>query len=113
MPLVLIVVASLLSGGIGGAAVTLWAGPYLRPILNSVLPPVVSNVLPPQSLTVEEESASTEVVKKVSPSVVSIIITKDLSQIYNLTGPQPFDNFFDFGFPFNFFFGQQPQQSPP
>ncbi|MDP3985966.1 MAG: trypsin-like peptidase domain-containing protein [Candidatus Veblenbacteria bacterium] len=105
LPLVLIVVASLLSGGIGGAAVTLWAGPYLRPILNSVLPP--------QSLTVEEESASTEVVKKVSPSVVSIIITKDLSQIYNLTGPQPFDNFFDFGSPFNFFFGQQPQQSPP
>ncbi|MDD5043537.1 MAG: trypsin-like peptidase domain-containing protein [Patescibacteria group bacterium] len=54
-------------------------------------------------VTVEEESATIDAVKKVSPSVVSIVITKDLSKIYNLTGPNifPFDDFFEFGFPSN------------
>lgn len=54
-------------------------------------------------ITLEEESAAIEAVKRVSPSVVSIIITKDLSKIYNFTGPNlfPFDDFFEFGFPEN------------
>lgn len=54
-----------------------------------------SEILGSQTLKVEEESATVEVVEKVSPSVVSIIITKDLSKIYNLTGP----DLFPFGFP--------------
>ena len=50
-----------------------------------------------QTLVVEEDSATIEVVEKVSPSVVSIVVTKDLSQLYDLTGPDifPFDDFFD------------------
>lgn len=57
-------------------------------------------------LVVEEESATTAAVEKVSPSVVSIIISKDISGDFNQTGPNifPFDNFFDFGFPFDFRF---------
>lgn len=47
---------------------------------------------------ITEESAVIEVVKKVSPSVVSINIKKDISQNYNM----PFQDFFDFGWPFSF-----------
>ncbi|MFH1111873.1 MAG: trypsin-like peptidase domain-containing protein [Patescibacteria group bacterium] len=69
-----------------------------------------------QKLAVQEESATTEVVKKVSLSVVSIIVSKDLSKVNNQTGPNifPFD-LFNQGSPFNFFFepGTQPQQPAP
>lgn len=55
------------------------------------------------TIKIEEESSTTDAVAKVSPAVVSIIISKDLSKYYNNTGNNifPFDNFFDFGFPFN------------
>lgn len=59
---------------------------------------------------VEEESAAISAVEKVAPSVVSIIITKDLSKIYQQRRPfSPFDDFFNFGFPFGYGF----EQSPP
>ncbi len=53
-------------------------------------------------LKVEEESATVGAVKKISPTVVSIIITKDLSKVQSQLGPEsfPFDDFFEFGFPF-------------
>ena len=56
------------------------------------------------TVQITEESAATEAVKKVSPSVVSIVVTQDLSDYYNLTGPDvfPLDDFFDFGFPFEY-----------
>lgn len=47
---------------------------------------------------VTEQSAVIEVVKNVSPSVVSINIKKDISQNYT----HPFQDFFDFGWPFSF-----------
>ncbi|MFA4937440.1 MAG: trypsin-like peptidase domain-containing protein [Patescibacteria group bacterium] len=67
-----------------------------------------------QKLAVQEESATTEAVKKVSPSVVSIIVSKDLSNINNQTGPNifPFD-FFNQGSPFNFFFEPQGNSQQP
>lgn len=48
-----------------------------------------------------EELATISTVKNVSPSVVSIIISKDLSKHYNATGSDifPFDDYFEFGFP--------------
>lgn len=54
-------------------------------------------------LEIEEESATIKAVKKLSPSVVSIIISKDLSNSYNSTGPNifPFDDFFEFNPPQN------------
>jgi len=64
---------------------------------------------------VEEESATIRAVKKVSPSVVSIIISKDLSKYYNQTGPNifPFDDFFDFEFPgFKFTLPKSEQSQP-
>jgi serine protease Do len=53
-----------------------------------------------KSLKIEEESGTVNVVKKTSPAVVSIIISKELDQYYNLTGPLD-------GFSFDV-----PQQSP-
>ena len=114
-PLILTVILSLLAGSLGGAAVAIFGQDFLKPLVGNILPadkPTSTSVN--QKVTVEEESASTDVVKQVSPSVVSIIITKDLSKIYSMTGPQPFDDFFNqFGFPFNFFFNEQPQQPAP
>ncbi len=52
-------------------------------------------------IKVEEESATVDVVKRASPSVVSILISKDISKLSGNTGanPFPFDDFFQFGFP--------------
>jgi len=51
---------------------------------------------------ITEEEATAAVVKTVSPAVVSVIITKELAQVRNLTGPNlfPFDDFFGFDSPF-------------
>ncbi len=114
----LVAILSLVGGLIGGLVVSWGGGQWLaRQIGGEADSTLLPQSLPARLLPVEEESATTGVVKKVSPSVVSIIISKDLSKIYNLTGPQgfPFDNFFDQGFPFNFFFGQgreQPRSTP-
>ena len=111
---------ALIAGGLGGVVTILWGQPILQrlglmPIVNQENSQAV-NLPSNRTLSVQEESATTEVVKQVAPSVVSIIISKDLSKIYNLTGPNPFpfDDFFNNGFPFNFFFNNlQPQQQAP
>lgn len=54
----------------------------------------------PVDQAVVEDSATTDVVEQASKAVVSIIVTQDLSEYYNSTGPMfPFDEFF-FGSPF-------------
>ncbi|MBU0598474.1 trypsin-like peptidase domain-containing protein [Patescibacteria group bacterium] len=65
-----------------------------------------------KTISVEENSATIDAVKEVSPAVVSIIITQDLSNVYNLTGPDvfPFDDIFDFNFPLQFDEPQGEQQ---
>ncbi|MBU1036730.1 trypsin-like peptidase domain-containing protein [Patescibacteria group bacterium] len=64
-----------------------------------------------------EEEAVVQAVNKVAPAVVSIIVTKELQQFYNYSGPGfPFDDFFNDNFPFdNFFFSppEQDQSQPP
>lgn len=55
-----------------------------------------------QTLAVEEESATTQVVEKVSPSVVSIVGTRDLSQYYGTDDSNLFQFENIFGMPFNF-----------
>lgn len=105
------VVLALLAGAIGGAVVTAFGSSWLNYLGLSSLTQSAAIGGPTWGTrrVVEEESATTQVVDKVSPSVVSIIITKDLSQIYNSTGPQfPFD----LGFPFDFFFQQPSTQVP-
>ncbi len=61
-----------------------------------------------QEVTLTEDSAIIDVVKKASPAVVSIVISKDLSKIPGY-GISPFsqDPFFNF-----YFSGQQEQQQP-
>lgn len=54
---------------------------------------------------VSEDSATIDVVKRVSPSVVSIIVSKDLSKVLDRTGDIfGFDDFFEFGLPNDFRF---------
>ncbi len=55
-------------------------------------------------------SDTIRVVKDVQPSVVSIIISKTLKQIYSSTEPTQFDQFFQFGWPFQM---QQPEPQVP
>ncbi len=44
----------------------------------------------------EEQSATIEAVAKVSPSVGSIIVSQDLSKLYDLSQPSPYDYFFGY-----------------
>ncbi len=108
-------VLSLVIGGLAGGALGVVGSIYGK---SHIIPWFEKNILekavPESALpsaqkeliqsVVEEESAAISAVKKVSPSVVSIIISKDLSKIYNLTGPDifSFPDFFEFGFPFEF-----------
>lgn len=113
--LIFTLVAAVAAGAIGGAAILIWGNALGAKDINWRVPVAFNNPTASQILKIEEESATTAVVKKVSPSVVSIIVSKDLSKIYNSTGPNPFpfNNFFDQGFPFNFFFGQQQPPTQP
>ena len=48
----------------------------------------------PKTIAVEEDSATVDVVAKASPAVVSIIITKDYSKVFQNSPFSPFDEFF-------------------
>lgn len=105
--IIALLLVSLVAGAVGGSLMTLFGRPLLQQF--SANPNTVNSVVgvnPLQTVSIQEESATTQAVKKTSPAVVSIIISKDLSKI----NPQiPFNN--PFGFPFNFFFNgpQSPQ----
>ncbi len=104
----LVFCVGVLGGALGGAATfqmltksnTASQGAPL-PTKDGVVPPSISG----------EENATIAAVKKTSSSVVSIIISKDMSQVYQKTGQNvfPFDNLFDnLGFPFEFRTAPQP-----
>lgn len=58
-----------------------------------------SNAVSQRSVTVQQDSATVDVVQQASPAVVSVVISKDYSKIYGNQQPSsPFDNFF--GWPF-------------
>jgi serine protease Do len=93
---------SFLIGGVGGVLGGVYGKSY-------IIPWFTKNFFgrePAQNLTEEtaitqaviEESATTEAVKKVTPSVVSIVISKDLSKINNFN-TFPYD-LFGLNFPF-------------
>lgn len=92
-PLLLTIALSLLLGGASGGLVgysvatqkTATSGGSL---LNSTT----------QTVAVEEDSATIDVVEKASPAVVSIIVTKDYSRVFQNSPYSPFDDFF-FGLP--------------
>ncbi|MCL5666823.1 MAG: trypsin-like peptidase domain-containing protein [Patescibacteria group bacterium] len=95
---------SLVAGLVGGAlGIKLMAdSASVRKLLGNN--PVVANSSG-QNITLTEDSAIIDVVKKASPAVVSVVISKDLSKIPGY-GINPFN--FD---PFNFFGGGSPSNN--
>lgn len=103
----LIIILSLIFGGVGGAAGSLYI--LKQPWGQKLL--AVSGQNLNQKITVNEDSAIIDAVKKTKQAVVSIIISKDLSKLPGFSG-DPFsqDPFFNF-----FYNGQrvQPQNQNP
>lgn len=106
--LILAVILSLVFGMMGGVSGILYIekNPALKKFF---LDPGAAST--GQKITLNEDSAIIDVVKKASPAVVSIVISKDLNKIPGY-GMSPLDNdpFF------NFFYGNrqsQPQSSTP
>ena len=101
------VIAGGLVGGVSGALLAGYANDNLWSYVSNSLgidsgsSGSGQNSSDNSSKIVVEDSATTQVVEQSSKAVVSIIITQDLSDYYNQTGPgSPFDNFFFFGTPF-------------
>jgi len=91
-PLGIIIAMSMIFGLLGGGF-----GAYL--ILSTTEGgTIVNSVAGTKTVKVEEESATTDVVAKASPAVVSIVATKDLSKVYQQS-------------PFGWLFGNGNQQS--
>ncbi|MFA6552823.1 MAG: trypsin-like peptidase domain-containing protein [Patescibacteria group bacterium] len=105
-----VLVVSLLVGALSGLVFGAWASTdssvsswvQKNIFRNSNTTSVASTgSITPQTLAVTEDSATVDVVKKASPAVVSIVITQDLSKIYNNSGSNlsPFGDLFNFGTP--------------
>ncbi|MBU1132403.1 trypsin-like peptidase domain-containing protein [Patescibacteria group bacterium] len=93
----MLVIVSLIVGAFGGACGSFFIKPYLE--RSSWGQKFLENDLT-QQITgqkkvyeVSEESSTIDVVKKVSPSVVSILVTKEVNNVFNMTGPDAFDFF--------------------
>ncbi len=104
---ILALILSLVFGAAGGAVGVIYVlkTPVYQKYFSNLLQTVTN-----QKITLSEDSAVIDVVKKASPAVVSIVISKDLSKIPGY-GINPF---YDDPF-FNFFYGsqQQPKSSAP
>ncbi|OGF34892.1 hypothetical protein A2482_05000 [Candidatus Falkowbacteria bacterium RIFOXYC2_FULL_48_21] len=97
-----VVIVSLIVGAFAGACGSFFLQPRLaqtewgRQFLgNEVVQQATGQT---KVYEVTEDSATIDVVKKVSPSVVSIVVTKELENFYNMTGPNIFD-FWNQGLP--------------
>ncbi len=103
-----LILVSFLVGGISGGAIgAITANGGLAKLLNrsTAVSETTKNVKT-ETLNLKEESATVEVVKQVSPAVVSIIAKKDFSKVFGNEDQQ--SPFYDlFGFPF--FQPTQPQ----
>lgn len=91
----IIIIVSFFIGGISGAFFG-YLTYYINTndVLKQAEAKLAEDTAESATLTVEEDSATVDVVEKVSPSVVSIVVTKDLNQLYDFSGP----NFFPFNF---------------
>ncbi|MCX6744238.1 MAG: trypsin-like peptidase domain-containing protein [Candidatus Parcubacteria bacterium] len=108
--IIIAVVLSLVLGSVSGGAATLIVMKNLDKF-GFVLgqnngQATIQNVAKETVIESNLESDTIRVVKDVQPSVVSIVISKTLKQIYSSTGPTQFDQYFQFGWPF------QSQQEP-
>jgi len=110
--LILLIILSLIFGGAAGAGTT-----FL--VLKNLNKTSFFNITSPNQIQIADHSAGTsgldietatiDAVKKASPSVVSIIISKEVSSIQTVPN---FNDFFQFGFPFQFNFGEPAQPAP-
>src|SRR5438132_544480 len=83
----------------GGSQVENQVGSFFRAIGNDVFPLVSQQEkpAPAESAPLSYEQTIIDAVKKASPSVVSIVISKNLP-VYNTIYANPFGDFPDFGF---------------
>ncbi len=105
----IIIVSSLILGALAGAVTSFLILQNLDQLVgdNGLK---IKKVETEKITLLEEESATIDVVKTASPSVVSIIVSKELKDIYSSTGP--LDDYFNLG-PFGFRFEQpQPELAP-
>ncbi len=84
------IILSLIFGGIGGTLGSLF---FLRSSSGKKLLPELFGAALNQKVTLNEDSATIDVVKKARPAVVSIIISQDLSKIPGY-GIDPFFDYF-------------------
>lgn len=89
--LIPVVILSLLLGGLAGGI----AG---YSVASRTTPTVLTNGTRAVALSVQEDSATVEVVKQAAPAVVTVVATKDVSQVQRAPR-SPFDDFF--GIPFS------------
>ncbi|MFA5030445.1 MAG: trypsin-like peptidase domain-containing protein [Patescibacteria group bacterium] len=97
--MVMIVVVSILVGGLSGA-IFASSGAFdnlTNSLKNTFAVQRSAELVNTQTLSVEEESKTTDVVNTSNDSVVSIIVTKDLSELYNSSG----NPFYDFYYQYN------------
>jgi S1-C subfamily serine protease len=90
LTIIISVVVSLIIGATGGVFGALFLGPYL--LDRGIVPGYEQIINQKTVISFEEESATTEVVEKSIPSVVSIVVSKELQ---NITGPFAPFFFFD------------------
>ncbi len=116
-----VLVGSIILGGVSGAIVSM----QIRDARDADAPLVpaedvrrtdesAAELLPGSRESVrgfDEEALTMETVRRASPSVVSIVVTKEL-ELRRQSGEEfPLDDFFDFGFPFDPF-GFRPRLQP-
>lgn len=95
--LILAVLISLVLGSLSGGLAAI----LVVNNLSSFGQPVINSFSTEKVFEQDLESATIEVVKKAQPSVVSIIVSVKLKDLYNYTGPD-LNDFFEFGWPFDF-----------
>ncbi|HLC99543.1 MAG TPA: trypsin-like peptidase domain-containing protein [Patescibacteria group bacterium] len=99
--LILCILVSLIVGGISGGLVGSVLGGSMKysSLLSFFEPTGNQSAESTQTVKAQEESQTIDTVKKVSPAVVSIVISADLSKYYQRTGPNifPFGDIFDSG----------------
>ena len=89
------VIISLIVGAFAGAFGSFFLKPYMestewgKRFLESNITQQLSGQK--KVVKVTEDSSTIDVVKQTSPSVVSIVVTKELTNFYNLTGPDVFN----------------------
>ncbi|TSC96368.1 MAG: protease [Parcubacteria group bacterium Athens1014_10] len=108
---IITLIISFFVGGLTGGIAGILGSSYLSNYLPNSLPPMFQKIVkevPVSDNSIKiEESSTIKAVKKISPSVVSIVITKDVTKYYQSpSSPEDFfnDDFFGgYGSPFRFY----------